>query len=171
MLLCYFIPFFITFFVYIDGPCIVVNSIKEKYKKLNKITRLVRTNYKGIYMITWITFTLIVKACWISLLQKIYGTICQLKEGQYIMSYVIEGNTYKMVIKPKRGPKKVLMVIDKDNNDISSILSPFLGPRENFHGHDFTPKFFSYKEIIFILSNGSELTFTENDIINLNACK
>jgi hypothetical protein len=72
-----------------------------------------------------------------------------------------------MLIKPSRGPSKVLLVSDNTHEDISYKILPYLGPRDDFHGCVYTPKFFDHSELVFEMSNGDEKIFQEDDCIVL----
>ena len=156
-------------FIFLDGPKIVKNTTVAKYKKFRKINNLVSTNYKGFFTIIWISMYMIAQALWISLIQYLNSSIVHLKNGQYLVTYVIKGKTYKMVVKPVRGPRKVIIVSDNNDEDVSPLVFPFLGPEENFHGKIYTPEFFDKEELIFELSNGSEKIFKANEEIILTS--
>lgn len=155
-------------FIFLDGPKIVKNTTVAKYKKFRKINNLVSTNYKGFFTIIWISLYMVTQALWISLIQYLNSSIVCLKNGQYLVTYVIKGKTYKMVVKPVRGPRKVIIVSDNNDEDVSYLIFPFLGPEENFHGKVYTPEFFDKEELIFELSNGSEKIFKADEEIKLS---
>jgi len=110
---------------------------------------------------------MVAQALWINIIQYLNSTILPIKGGRYKVTYVIKGKTYKMIVKPKRGPRKVLIVSDENQEDVSYLIFPYLGPEENFHGEIYTPKFFEKSELIFELSNGTEKIFRANDEIML----
>lgn len=157
--------FFISIFVYLDGPKIIKHNLSIKCQKFRKINRLVSTNYKGIFTILWISLCLIIKALWINIIQNMNKTIVKLDKNKYKVTYVINGKTYEMIVSPIRGPKKVLLVYDENQNDISHLIFSFLGPEENWHNKIYTPKFFNKNELTFELSNGNQKIFNENDEI------
>ena len=154
-------------FVYLDGHHIVKNTAVVKWKKFRHLNRLVSTNYKGFFTILWISTCMIMKALWISILQYLNSTIIQIDKKTYKVTYVIKGETYKMIVKPHRGPRKILLVSDEKQEDLSDIIFPYLGPEENFHGKKYTPKFFEKKELIFELSNGTEKIFYDIEEIDI----
>ena len=154
-------------FFYLNGHYIVKNTVMIKWEKFRKINHLVATNYKGIVTIIWISLCMVVQALWISIIQYMNNTIVPIKGGKYKVTYVINGKTYKMIVKPARGPRKVLLVSDDTSEDISYTIFPYLGPEENFHGKVYTPRFFEYNELIFEMSNGDEKIFKIDDDIIL----
>ena len=154
-------------FIYLDGHNIVKHTATIKWKKFRKINSLVATNYSGFFKILWISICMISKAIWISIIQYMNSTIIQINGNKYLVTYVIKGKTYKMIVKPTRGPRKVLMMSDENQDEISHIVGPYLGPEENFHGEIYTPSFFGIKEIVFELSNGTEKIFSEHEDIKI----
>lgn len=159
--------FLIGTFIYLDGPKIVKNNLSIKCHKFRKINRLVSTNYKGIFTILWISLCLIIKALWINAIQYMNNTIVKLDKNKYKVTYVINGKTYEMIVKPIRGPKKVLLVYDENQEDVSHLIFSYLGPEEDWHSKSYTPKFFNRNELTFELSNGTQKVFIENDNIIL----
>jgi hypothetical protein len=152
-------------FFYLDGHYIVKNTIVIKWKKFRKINKLVATNYKGCFNIIWISARMVVQALWVSIIQYLNSTIVKLDGNKYRVTYIIKGKTYKMIVKPKRGPQKILCVFDETETEVSHVIFPFLGPEENFHGKMYTPRFFEKEELIFELSNGNEKIFKSDDNI------
>lgn len=155
----------ISGFFYLDGHLIVKNSAIVKWKKFRKINRLVSTNYKGFFIILWISIYMVIQALWINFIQYMNSSVVQLNGCKYEISYVIKGKIYKMIVKPIKGPKRVLLISDDMENDITHHIGPYLGPEENFHNKMFTPDFFNKKELIFQLSDGTELVFNQFDNI------
>jgi len=154
-------------FLYLDGPHIVRDTVVMKWKNFRKINKLVATNYKGVFTIIWISLCMVSQALWVSLIQYMNSTIIPIEGGKYKVTYVIKGKTYKMIVKPTRGPRKVLLVSDAKQEDVSYQIFPYLGPEENFHGEIYTPRFFEHEELIFEMSNGDEKIFKADDNIIL----
>lgn len=157
----------ITGFFYLDGHNIVNNNVIVKWKKFRKINKLVATNYTGFFNIVWISLCMVAQALWISFIQYINSSVVQTKDGRYTVTYVIKGKTYKMVVKPVRGPHKVMLVYDGNQEDVSHLIFQYLGPEENFHGKIYTPGFFEIDELVFELSDGTEKIFSKDDDIVL----
>jgi hypothetical protein len=155
----------LSVFVYLDGPCIVKKASVLGWSKFIKINKLVSTNYKGCFNILWISLYMVSQALWISMIQYLNSTIIQIDRNTYRVTYVIKGKTYMMIVRPNRGPSKVLLVSDENQIDVSHIVFPYIGPNENFNGEIYTPKFFNKKELIFELSNGQEKCYSEHDLI------
>lgn len=155
----------LSVFVYLDGPSIVKNKSVVAWRKFKNINKLVSTNYKGCFKIIWVSLYMVSQALWVSMIQYLNSTIVQIDKNSYRVTYNIRGKTYMMIVNPTRGPRKVLLVSDETQTDISHVVFPYLGPEENFHKKIYTPKFFNTKELIFELSDGTEKIFKENDNI------
>lgn len=157
-------------FFYLDGPHIVSNTVSIKWKNFRKINNLVASNYKGIFTIIWISLYMVIQALWISLIQYMNSSVVFIGKGKYRVTYVIKGKTYKMIVIPVRGPRKVLLVSNENQFDVSHEIFPYLGPEENFHNNNnnnYTPEFFGYHELIFEMTNGEEKIFKGDDNILL----
>lgn len=111
---------------------------------------------------------MILKAMYISFLQYMNSTIVRIDKKTYEVTYVLNGKRFKMIVKPKRGPSDVLLICDENQEDVSDVVGPYLGPEDNFHGHKYNPNFFNRKSLTFEMFDGREITFTEKEIINLN---
>lgn len=158
---------FVGVFFYLDGHHIVKDTAVVKWERFRRLNRLVSSNYKGCCTILWVSICMIAKSFWISTLQYLNNSIVQIDKKTYEVTYVISGKTYKMLVKPIRGPRKVLLVSDEKQEDVSYKIFPYLGPEENFHNKKFTPKFFKKKELIFELFSGEEKVFQENETIDI----
>lgn len=154
-------------FYIVDGPKIITNTIIPKYRGFKRLSNVLEGRYTGFFTMLWITICMILKASYISLLQYINSTIRQIDRKTYEITYVVKGKTFKMIVKPKRGPSDVLLIYNEEDEDVGEVVMPYLGPEDNFHGHDYTPKFFRYKTLTFEMCNGNKLTFLENETINL----
>lgn len=150
-------------FICFDGHTIVKDKVMVKYRNFRKVNKLVARNYSGAFTILWVSTCMVAKALWLSVWQYFNNSVIKMSGGKYEVTYIINGKIYKMIVKPKRGPRRVLMVFDENHFDISDIVFPYLGPGEDFHGRSFTPKFFDKKEIIFALSDGEEIVFTNEE--------
>lgn len=150
-------------FIYFDG----YNIIKKN--NIVKYTRLKKKDLYSILMLIKIVTYMTCKVFWISFIQYINKTIIKIDKDKYIVSYVIKGKLYQMIVNTNTDIiSKILLVSDENDDDISHIFCPYLGPEENFHGFNYTPKSFNKKEISIQLSDGCEKIFTEDQVININ---
>ena len=145
----------------------IYQNLAIKYRKIQALNSLVSTQYKNIFMILWISFCLIGKTFYIQLCQKFNKTIRKVDKNLYEVCYVINGVYYTMIVKPKRGPRSVIEVVDEDDNDLTSELISYLGPSENFHGYELTPKYFKAKKMTFSMASGEEVNFDEDEVLRV----
>ena len=159
-----FIGMFLGFYG-LDGVNIAKNEIQDRYRRFRSLNKLVATQYKNLGMIVMISVQLIFKALWLSFLQWINTSVIPLKDDMFEVSYVIKGRVYKMIIQPVNGPSPILIAISESNDDVTSHINPYLGPRHDFHGTKFTPEFFGYTTLTLELSSGEDRTFDKEDVL------
>jgi len=109
---------------------------------------------------------ILAKSMYISAMQKINKTVLKLGKNVYEVSYTINGKLYKMLVSPNRGPSQILMVCDENNNNITELVIPYMGPNYDWHGNNITPGFFGCKELTFSLYNGTDYTYTLDEQLN-----
>lgn len=90
-------------------------------------------------------------------------------EYVYYVPMYLNGVNYKIPIvvdkyKTKNSP---LMVLNKDEEDITSKINDFMGPNSDFFGMILKPKHFGEKSLNFMMDDGSETTMEENDLMIL----
>ena len=156
---------FFTFFLFLEGHIVIYKRSLYYYNKYQSINTLVKTQYSNSYVILYVVCTLILKALYITLCQVLNKTLVKLDNNQYELTYVIKGKLYKMIVNPTVGPSNVLLITDSDDNDMTDIVSPYLGPTDNFFGTSIKPTFFKVKTLTFELSNGKHKTFNSNDYL------
>lgn len=142
-------------------------TVHKKAKKIRNLFHLVKTQHKNIVSIVWVMLVLITKTFYVWLCQSLNGTFRQVNKNTFEVTYVVGGVMYKMLVKAKRGPRKIVCCVDDDLNDFTDTLNAYYGPNEDFHGHAFTPDFFHKHSLTFSLSNGDEKTFSRNEVIVL----
>ena len=93
------------------------------------------------------------------------------KDNVYTVSFYLNGVTYKIpVVVPrfsfdkKQGP---LMVLNKDEDDVTQNILKYMGPNYDFYGMTLKPKHLNEKYLNFMMEDGSEMNILENDLIVL----
>lgn len=151
----------------IDGHTIIKNTVQDKYRKFRQVNMLVQTQYKSACQIICVSIQLIAKMYWINFLQRHNNTVKRINRKTATITYVLDGRKYTMTVKPPRGPSPVLLVFDENENDVTDMITPFLGPNNNWHHHHYTPSFWDKNNLTFELYDGTEKTFSKDDVINL----
>lgn len=141
--------------------------IKNTYSRWKNLNGLVSTRHKDSMSIAWISVQMIIQACYINFIQYMNSTIVRLKPGVYEITYVINGRMYKMIVKPQKGPSPVLQISNDLQEDITDKVLPYMGPKYDWHGDAFTPKFFDCETLVFELSDGTEHTFERETHVNV----
>ena len=154
----------------ISTSIIVFVGIKNiiNWKTFKSINQLISTKYDNSCIIFLVSLYFTLKTSLTILLHntKHYdNSYIQQKGKQYIIKYKLKGKVYKLVVKPSRGPKKILQILDKDGVSVLDNIAPYLGPENNFHGKQFTPVFFGFDKLIFELSDGKRKIFEKNEKI------
>jgi len=87
---------------------------------------------------------------------------CSLDHSSMLESSVfLSGKLFKIPIVIKRGPCIIPTITNEKGEDLYSVLSPYLGPNNNFFGISIlTPKMLGYSSL---LINGK--LFQENDVL------
>lgn len=81
------------------------------------------------------------------------------------LSYVYKGKTYLVPVITSQGPVKFFNVSEGDE-DVTSIIEPYAGPKRDFYGRTPTPSDFGYEELTFFIPRGY-LTFSATEPIVL----
>jgi hypothetical protein len=93
------------------------------------------------------------------------------KDNVYIVSYYLNGQTYKIpVIEPRFSfdrKQQALMVLNANEDDVTQKISKYMGPNNDFYGIVLKPSHLAEKSLNFMMEDGSELNVGENDIIVL----
>jgi hypothetical protein len=87
----------------------------------------------------------------------------------YCVPLYLDGVNYKIpiVVEKHKTKNPPLMILNKDEEDITNKINEFLGPNYDFFGMVLKPKHFSEKSLSFMLEDGSDITMEENDIMIL----
>lgn len=155
--------------IYLDTPKIIYNFTVDKFKKWDNLKQLVSTGHTSKFKIMYVSCQLIIKAIYLSLIQKMNNSVKKLDRNVYEVSYLINGKVYKMVVTPIRGPSPVLQISNDSYIDVTDIVIPYLGPRYDWHNITLSPKFFGYKSLTFELLDGSSKTFSDNDNVTIDS--
>ena len=90
-------------------------------------------------------------------------------EYVYYVPMYLNGVNYKIpIVVDKYKTKNLpLMVLNKDEEDITGKMNEFLGPNSDFFGMILKPKHFGERSLNFMMDDGSELTMEEHDLMVL----
>ena len=114
----------------------------------------------------WLVFKIVAKYCYLQFLQHIYITVIHLHKNTYEIQYVLHDKIYKVRTKVRRGPPRIVQILDHLDNDITDEVQSYLGPNEDFHGQCICPQDMGYERVYFCFRNGNKIGFdTQEPII------
>jgi hypothetical protein len=90
------------------------------------------------------------------------------KEFVYSVPFYLNGEHYKIPIIVSRyntENKKPLMVLNKNEEDITKEILQYMGPNYDFYGMSIKPKQLNQENLNFMLEDGSEMNIFENDMM------
>ena len=87
------------------------------------------------------------------------------KQGfnKYEITYIINNIKYKLIVKVKNGPCKYLLVLNENDEDVTNMIKPYLGPSNDFHKQVYTPISLGHKELCCLTLDGQEVNFRGYD--------
>lgn len=107
----------------------------------------------------WIVMKILMKYCYLKFLQHMYMTVIHLHKNTYEIQYILHDKIYKIRMKVKRGPSKIIQILDHLDNDITDDVRSYLGPNEDFHGQSVCPQDMGYERVYLCLRNGEQVGF------------
>jgi len=119
--------------------------------------------WKQKYLVLKILF----KYTYLKFLQHIYLTVSHLHKNTYEIQYVLHDKIYKIRTNVRRGPSRIVYILDHLDNDITDEVKSYMGPNEDFHGKTMCPQDMGHERIYIILRNDQQIVFDANDPIVL----
>jgi hypothetical protein len=71
-----------------------------------------------------------------------------------VLSYTLNGLQYKILLRLKRGPKNIQLILTGEGVDVTEKVRPYLGPSEDCHQTPLTPGCLGYDTLVFQLKDG-----------------
>jgi hypothetical protein len=102
-----------------------------------------------------------------SLFEKNSGK--QIDKDTFVVSYYIKNVEYKMLVKRRKGPRHIFLILDENKQDMNDLIFPYLGPNENFHHIEYTPAFFVRNQLVFFTNKGEEIKFERDEVIRIDS--
>jgi len=145
-------------FVQVNGHMIVYNQVGLRWTKWRRLNNMVSSQHSTALTIAYHSFKIVCRLFYLSFIQYMNSSMIKLGRNKYLITYVINGKMYKMIVIPRRGPAPVLQVIDTDvQEDVSDEVMPYMGPRYDWHNSDISfDDVFSREKLVFELANGEE---------------
>lgn len=151
------------FFVYFDGHL----SVIDRYHKFRALNRLVKTQYKNMFRIVWISLEMVFQSWYNSFLQYMNNSLVKVGNNAYELKYTIKGVSYKQILYPVNGPHPISVILDENSEDMTDEVVSYFGVGRDFHKHPMTPRHFGVKELHIEFSDGTNKTFLEHETIHI----
>lgn len=145
----------------------VYNKCLIKYEKWKSLKGLVSTQHNSRIIVNLISMNMVLKSLYLSFIQYMNNSVIKIDKNKYELSYIINGKLYKMVVSPSRGPIPILCITNKNDNDITEKIIPYLGPNNDWHNKTFYPNFFNEELLNIEFLNGEKKTFRQTEIIEI----
>lgn len=85
----------------------------------------------------------------------------------YTISYTHNNKEYKILCKNNRQRKRIVVIQDENENDVSERVEKFMGPFYDFHGVKTRPRDMGYKKLTFETLMHGKMEFEEDDEIKI----
>ena len=93
--------------------------------------------------------------------------VVEIDKNNYTIHITIGFNKYKLLLPKKRGPKICIDKISDENEcDVTSSISPYIGPNNMFFNQQITPSLLGYDSLKFEIDEDI-YTFGKNELIKL----
>jgi len=105
-------------------------------------------------------------------LLSLYCTPEKLGDRLLVIPYYLGGNWHKAVVKHTNNNSRIIKIKTIDINkeiDVTERVKSYMGPSENFYGHDVTPEMLGYGQLIFYIMTGVVIEVKrveEDEVIN-----
>jgi len=113
----------------------------------------------------WVVLKILTKYLYLKLLQNIYITVVHLHKNTYEIQYVLHDKIYRIRTHVRRGPSKIVQILDHLDNDITEDVRTYMGPNEDFHGQSVCPQDIGYERVYVCLRNGAQVGFAADEPI------
>lgn len=155
----------ITSSIYItDGFSTAQNVILEKYSRFRQLNALVNTRHENPIVVFFVSIGMVIKMYWMNFVQWSDNSLEKIDKKTVVISYVINGKLHKILVRVKKGPENIRLVLDEHGTDVSDLIIPYIGHND---GWNLSPKFWKKQKLIFNLSSGEIKTFNTDDVISI----
>ena len=150
----FFYSVYDLFFTYDKNDIDRINNyqkIKKIYKNINDINTVKYTDIskpKIIFYSVVDTFKTIVKFKYIKIVSNMYSPKRLTKNLVYVPVF-INNNWYYSIFHKHISKIPVVKKVKHNDNDVTDIVKKFLGPNEDFSGHEITPEDLGYDNLQF----------------------
>ena len=128
---------------------------------------MVSSQYTSTFDIYSVSYQMLLQAMYQDVLSYFDNRVIQKSKKVYEVTYYIEGQKYKLPIKVRRGPSKIIDASNENQECILLELKEYSSPNGSLNNSLVTPKYLGYQKVIITTMNGDK-TFEENEPVILN---
>ena len=89
-------------------------------------------------------------------------SIKEIEKNIYEVTIMLNNKIIKILVRVKKGPSKILQIINDDNEDVTNALQPYY----NYKYINCTPDVYGYKSVEVLYVDGFENTIRGEETIN-----
>ena len=143
------------------------NYYRFKRRKWKELKEMVSSQYTSTFDIYRVSYQMLLQAMYQDVLSYFDNRVVQKSKKVYEITYYIEGQKFKLPIKVRRGPSKIIDANNENQECILLELKEYLSPNGTLNNSLVTPKYLGYQKIIVTQIDG-DITFEENDPVVIN---
>lgn len=121
---------------------------RYKNRKWNELKTMVSGQYSSTFDIYRVSWQMILQAIYQDMLSFFDNRLEKKGNKLYELTYMVEGQMYKMPIKVRRGPGKIFAAEDENGNCILLSLKQYCSPSGNIINSLVTPKYLGYEKVV-----------------------
>ena len=126
----------------------------------------IKNNISLYNMASTIFYTTYMFACvkFSMCIQTLLNNWCvkEIEKNIYEVSFILNNKLIKVLVKVKKGPSKIMCVINDNNEDVTTIIQPFY----NYKYVECTPDVYNYKSVEVLYTDGFEKIVRGEEVIN-----
>ena len=138
-----------------------------KRRKWKELKEMVSSQYTSTFDIYRVSYQMLLQAMYQDVLSYFDNRVVQKDKKVYEVTYYIEGQKYKLPIKVRRGPSKIIDASNENQECILLELKEYSSPNGSLNNSLVTPKYLGYQKVI-ITTMGGDTTFEENEPVIIN---
>ena len=143
------------------------NYYRFKRRKWKELKEMVSSQYTSTFDIYRVSYQMLLQAMYQDVLSYFDNRVIQKSKKVYEITYYIEGQKFKLPIKVRRGPSKIIDANNENQECILLELKEYLSPNGTLNNPLVTPRYLGYQKIIVTEMDGDK-TFEENEPVIIN---
>ena len=143
-----------------DAYHAVKDTVQTNYNRYKMLSVLCNGTGRSKSSLIFAAMKLMFNLMCCTFIQKLNNRLVAVDpSGKFVLTYVIKGRMYRMLIEPPKGPCPVLQIINDSEEDVTDIVRPFMGPKYDWYGEKPPLIDMGYSSLTIINGEGEEQTF------------